>query len=383
MPDFPTFEDLFRAARDEALVRNPQLSRDAAERDGTDLNVLLAGGGAAADECIDQLVIVEASLFLDSATDTALDRLVFDRYGLVRKPAAPAIGVVVFSLQSPNPAPFVIPLGSVVSTGAGVQFGTTAAATFPAGSTSITVPVASLLAGLSQQAAIGTINSIVSRLTGAPATLAVNNTVATAGADDAESDDSLRNRARQFFVTARRGTKAAIVNGALAVAGVRTASVFEVLTATGDPGRLVQLVVSDAFTATLASFNPTPGTYQAQSQALANSVFAGLDDVRAAGIFVQVLVAQVVLLPIVLHLTFVAGADPVATTAAAEAIIASYTNNLAPGQPFSVSAAQALLKTVSGLFITGNELASPNGDVVPLTLQVLRTSPEIVTAPAV
>lgn len=384
MADFPTFDQLFRIARDQALINNSLLTLQSIERPGTDANILVASATAAADEVVSQLIAVTASLFLDSATGKALDRLVFDRYGLTRKPASAALGTVEFSTVAASPATFLIPAGTRVGTATGVQFVTTAAATFPIGSTGpLSVPVASTLAGSDQQASSGTITSILSQIAGSPTDLVVSNPLATAGADDAETDTALRARAQQFFVTARRGTKSAIINGALAIPGVRTATLFETIGGNNEPARGVQLIISDSFTEQLANLATVPPTYAAQSQALAAQVFLGLDEVRAAGINVQVIVAQVVLVPIILHLTFKAGVDTTAVTAQAKAAVVAYCNALAPGETFSVAAAQARLATIYGLFLTGNEISSPNGDIVPTALQVLRTQSAIVTAPAV
>jgi uncharacterized phage protein gp47/JayE len=380
--DFPSFDDLFRQARDEAMIRNGKLTRDAVERQGTDANILFAGAAAAADEVISQLIQVEAGLFLDSAVGAALDRLVFDRYGLTRKPAAAALGQVNFTTTTPTGGPFTIPSGTMLSTSNGLQYITTVDSLFPAASVGpIIVPVRSVLAGLDQQADDNTITSIVSQIVGQPTDLAVNNPLATAGADDAESDDSLRARARQFFVTARRGTLAAIEQGALAVPGVRTAVAFEALDGNGNPARLVELVITDAYTDSLAALNPTPASYAAQAQILAQQVFAGLSDVRAAGINVQVTVAQVVMLPITLNLAFNAGADVATATQQARAAAVNYTNGLPAGTTWDPLALSTALKSVSGLHITGNEVFSPNGPVVPLTLQVIRTTLALVTAP--
>jgi uncharacterized phage protein gp47/JayE len=245
----------------------------------------------------------------------------------------------------------------------------------------VVVPVRRVLAGATEQAAPNTITNLVSQLANQPADLSVTNPLATAGADDAESDDSLRARARAFFTTARRGTIAAIEQGALAVPGVRTAKVFEVLDPLGRQARIVQLVISDAFAASLVGTSPVPGSYAAQSQAFASTVFAALSDVRAAGIFVDVIVAQVVLLPITLSLAFTAGADPAVVTSEARAATVNYTNSLAPGATWVRADLENALKPINGLFFTGSEVFSPNGDVVPMTLQVLRTDLSIVTAP--
>ena len=381
MADLPSFSDLFGIARDEALARNPRLTRDAIEREGSDVNAVVAAGVAASDEVVGQLADVAASLFLDTATDTALDRWVFDRFGLSRKPASASFGSVNFSTTALNPGAFSIPLGTRVGTQDGLQFVTTAATTFLAASVGpVTVPVRSSLAGASQQAQANTITSILTSIVGQPADLVVNNPLATAGADDEESDDSLRTRARGFFTTARRGTIAAIRQAALGVPGVRTATAFEVLDAFGRPAKVTQLIVADAFTDLLVGVSPTPASYQTQSQVLADTVFAALDDVRAAGIYVQVSVASVVMQPIQLALRFQAGADVEQAAYLARVAVVNTTNQLSPGSPLRVSALIAALQLVPGLFVTGLEIVSPAGDVIPLSLQVLRTTLGLVAA---
>ena len=379
--DFPTQNDLVRIFKDELLAQNGRLTSDVADRDGTDVNILANGTGAMADEVVGQLVDVESGLFLDSATGKKLDRFVFDRFGLTRKPAAPALGSVQFSTTAANPSPFTIASGTVLSTSDGVQFATTAAALFPASTTGpIIVPVRSVLAGLDQQAASGTITSIVSTISGQPADLVVTNSLATSGAADAESDTDLRNRARRFWVTARRGTLSAVEQGALTVPGVQSAKAIEVYDTSGRPARLVQLVVADQFTDALVKLNVNPPAYETQSQQLAVQVFQSLDDFRPAGTFVQVIVAQVVLLPVTLELKFNAGADVDLTALIARAVVSAYAATLQPGATFSRDAVLALLRQIPGLYFTGEEVASPDGDVIPRALQVIRVPMRMATA---
>lgn len=383
MPDFVTFADLFRICRDEVLSRNAKLSLEAVEREGSDANAMLAACAAAGDEVVAQLIDVTAGQFLDSATGQALDRLVFDRYALVRKPAAPALGSVEFSTTAANPSAFSIPIGTALQTADGVQFVTIAGATFPASSVGpVVVAVRSTLAGLNQQAKAGTITSVVSAIAGSPADLAVTNTLATSGADDAEADSALRDRARQFFTTARRGTLAALEQGALAVAGVRRAKAVEVIDVLGRPARLVQLIIADAFTDALVDQQTSPASYQTQSQVLASTVFAGLSDVRAAGVFVQVMVAQVVIQPIVLRLRFAAGADADLAALVARATVVAKVNELRPGATLARADLVEALRGVTGLEVLGDEVASPAGDVIPQALQVIRTSLNLVTTDA-
>jgi hypothetical protein len=378
---FPTRADLFLAARNEVLLKNSLLAAEAVERDGTDVNILIAAGAAMGDKVVGQLVAVAAGLFLDSAASQALDRLVFDRYGMVRKPAAPALVNVAFSTLAPAASSFTIPVGTIISTADGIQFSTVVATSISAGSSGpVYTAATSLLAGANQQIKSGTIQSIVSQITGSPNDLQVTNNAASAGAADRESDDQLRDRARRFWTTAQKGTLAAIVAGARSVPGVVRAATIEVLDGNSRPGRWVLCVVADNFTDALANLNQTSPSYATQSQALATTVFNTLDEFRCDGIFVQVAVAQVALLQVVLSLTFAAGVDPLVVANRARAAISAYVNELDPGASFVPTNALTKLRQVAGLIITGNEIAEPPGAVIPRSLQVLRTTAELIGA---
>lgn len=376
--DAPSFDQLFRIARDEMLIRNRKLTRAVVEREGTDANAIAAAGAEVGDELGGQLVKLCSGQFLDSARGTQLDRLVFDLFGLVRKVASVARGTVTFTVASPVVTAFTVPSGTRLVSADGRQYITTATATFTVGATSAVAAIRSAAAGLSQQAQTGTINNIQDTITTAPASLAVNNTLATTGADDAEPDDDFRERARGYFSTLRRGTLEAIRQAALAVPGVRRATPVEVLDAYGRPAKAVQLIIADAYTDTLV--NTVSTTYATQSQVLASDVFAALYDTRAAGIFVQVFVAQVILLTVTLALNFNADADVEDTALRARAAIVNYINGLSPGVSFTVAGALAALQFVTGLTVVGTEILSPVGTVAAGTLQVFRTNMGLVRA---
>jgi hypothetical protein len=383
MSDLPTQNDLFRIGRDEVLARSNALTKAVIERQGTDANALVAAGSAIGDEAIGQLAAIQSGLFQDSAKDKRLDRLLIDRYGLYRKPAAPAFGEVVFTTTAANPIAFSIPRGTRVQTGDGNQFVTIVTTAFPVLSTGpITVPVRSVLAGATQQAKIGTITTLIDKPTNAPTDLVLTNPLATFGADDAELDEDYRLRGQEFYVTARRGTLRAIQAGALAVPGIRRALAMEYTDALGRPAKGVSLIVADAFTAQLVGVTPTPSSYETQSAVLANLVAAALEDVRAAGILVTVLVAEVVLQGVSLGLSFVAGVDTDSVTLQARGTIAAFINGLTPGTSFVPATAINRLRSVPGLIITGNEILSPSGTVVAQPLQVLRSSLSLVVAVA-
>jgi uncharacterized phage protein gp47/JayE len=381
MSDLPTQNDLFRIGRDEVMARSNALTKAVVERPGTDANALVAAGSAVGDEVIGQLAGIQAGLFQDTAKGKKLDRLLIDRYGLYRKPAAPAFGEIVFTTTAANPIAFSIPRNTRVQTGDGNQFVTLVTTPFPALSVGpISIPVRSVLAGSQQQAKIGTITTIIDKPTNAPTDLVITNPLATFGADDEELDEDYRLRAQEFYVTARRGTLRAITAGALAVPGVRRALAFEYTDALGRPAKGVSLVISDAFTAQLVGVTPTPTAYQTQSAVIAQQVADGLEDVRAAGILVTVLVAEVVLQGVSLGLSFIAGADADAAALQARGTVAAYINGLAPGASFVPATAINKLRSVPGLTVTGNEILSPSGTVVAQPLQVLRSSLSLVVA---
>lgn len=383
MPDFPTSSDLFREARDEALLRNAKVSRDAAERRGSDANILLAGIATVGDQVVGQVAQLSGDSFLNSAKVAALDRLVFDRYGLVRKPAAASLGTATFSTTVPAPTTFTIPTGIRLQTPDGLQFITTESSVFVAGAVGpLPVAVRSVLAGPAQNIKSGTLTSILTAIQSQPSDLRVTNPFATAGADDVETDDSLRDRGRRFFTTARRGTLGAIEAAALGVPGVRKATAFEAIDALGRPARFVQLVVADSFTAQFAQYDVVPPRYEVQSQLLATTVFNALSDVRPAGIYVQVFVGNVILQPIQLALTFNAGADVNAAALQARATMVNYVNGLAPGADFVLQDANDAISATPGLAPSGNAILSPPGNIAVKPLQVLRTALGLVTAVA-
>ena len=390
--DFPNFQTLFQIARNEALARNTSLTRDAIEREGSDANIMIAAAVAAADQVVGQQVLNTAGQFLDSATGDALDKLLFDRYGLTRKVAAASVGTVNFSTTAAAPTSFTIPAGIQVSTGDGLQFETIESELFAAGTTGpVYVAVRSLLAGVDQQARIGTITNIVSRIPGAPDDLRVTNTLATAGAADRETDNEFRARGRSFFTTVQRGTLSSIAQAALSVPGVVRANAFELLDANGAPNYKVTCVIADQFTDTLANYTVSNPAYETQSQVLSQAVFNYLQDYRPAGVFVQVQVAQVVLQPIGLSLSFRAGVNLDTVALSARAAITNYINNLAPGQSLYLAPLIQALRGVDGLIVDGDEISvqgttaatASDALVYVKPLQVLRTSLALVRASSV
>jgi len=377
--DRPTYADLFSIARNQLLLANPRLT--AVDREGSDANALVASIAAVGDEVAQQVAYVAAASFLDTATGLNLDRLVFDRYGLVRKPAAAALGTVQFTSATGAASTFAIPVQTKLVTADGTQFETTQPATFTLGSNGpVTVPVRSVLAGTTQQAGIGEINTLLSPVPGAVNDLAVTNALATAGAADPETDAELRERARRFFTTVQRGTLASIEQAARGVPGVRYAAAFEDVDAYGQQTGYVSLAVTDQYTHTLALLGTVPPAYEAQSQQLAERVALAVDQARAAGIYVATIVAQVVLQPVTLRLRVKAGFDTAVVSLEARAACVQVINALSPGASLTVAALEAAIANVNGLYFVGDEVVLPVATVVPTPLQVIRTNLQLVVA---
>ena len=374
--DLPNFQDLFRTGRDEALSRNNRLTLEEIERKGSDLNILVAASAAMSDDVMGQLAQLKADTFAGTARFDALDRLILDRYpGLVRKQASPSFGYVTFSFSPAVASAFSIPDGTQLSTADGVQFITVGAVSVAIGTTSIAVPVRSVLAGAQQKAKPGAINSLLAQIVGAPSSgMTVSNTAATFGGEDRESDTDYVTRSRTYFLSQRRATKSAIEQAVLSIPGVRKCTVFENLDTLGRPIGYVQIVVADSYTEQFVTASTLPATYAAQLANLAVQIETVLEDWRSAGVGVQVVFATVVLQSIRVSLAYLPGVDQESVKTVVLARIIQHVNGLKPGEALNISDLRELAQTTSGVYATGNEIVTPTGNVMPRPGEVLRTS---------
>jgi len=379
--DLPTFKDLRRIGQTEALVRNPRLSLDELNRVGSDLDNIISAGAAMADEVVGQLASLRADLFVGTARGAALDRLITDRYpDLLRKQAAPSFGYETFYFGPAVVSAFTIPEGVVLSTADGVQFITATSTSVPIGTTSIQVPIRSVLAGASQKATAGKIVNLTTTISGAPAAgMTVSNVSATFGGEDRETDLDYAVRYRLHYLAARRATLGAIEQALLSVAGIVKVTVFENLDTLGRPIGYIQAVVADSYTEQFVTSSSVPATYASQLANLRTQLDQLLREWRAAGVGVVVVFAQVVIQPSRRSLAYVAGADEDAVRALVITSLVQMVNNLQPGAILTTDSIRDVLRRTSGIYYTGGEILSPIGNVVPLPGQVLRTSPTFTT----
>lgn len=363
MADAPSAQDLFLVGRAEAVTGPTRFDQAIIDVDGSDVNVVFRVAASMGEEVARYLQLALNELTLANARGTALDRLVFDRYQLTRKRSNTA--VVTVELQRAGAVGFTMQAGSLVGTDTGQIFSTISDVAFAANVLGpLSVQATATAAGRGGNVLAGTIIRVLSAQ--ADGTLSVTNPAAAAGGTDDETDDQLRDRARQFFLTARRGTKSAIEFGALEVAGVVQAQAIEVLSPTGIPVYRVQLYIADP-------------EGQANT-ALASAVRLALEEFRAFGVPVQVVPA----VPQYVNVTatglqFAAGSNTTAVLDLAAASVLAAVNSTLPGETLTRARILAALSSVDGLIVPAEALTEPVGDLVPATGTVIRTTRDRIT----
>lgn len=341
----PTFNDLFNLAKSEAANRRPELTFD----EGDISEFYAVASAAMADHLIGYLAQRVKETFLDGAEDDALTTLADDRYNIQRMAATQATGTVAFT-RSVGTLVGTIPAGTVVSTqtnaaGVQIQFTTDTDLGFNSGDLSKTVNVTAAIAGSSGSVAAGTVTAIVT--SGLFDTFTCTNAAQMAGGNDGESDDSLRQRCRDYVTTLRRGTLAALEYGALTISGVTVASAVE-------PGDgTVTVYVSDATGAS------SPG--------MISAVAAEMINWRAGGVVVNVAGGQVYSIAggITLTLTTKPGVNSSSVAADIQNAIVARVNKLGIGDTLSATQIKQAVASVDPDGITDVTITNPVGTVDP------------------
>ncbi|SEL17182.1 baseplate J/gp47 family protein [Haloferax larsenii] len=205
---------------------------DAKERFGSDLNDNeLAVIRTFYDPIAERLAEAQIDLaaLLDSAqlahaSGAALDKLV-EQIGVSRKPATKATGTARFSRTEAAGVDYDIPEGTVVQTEGidPIEFETTVKSTLPAGQTQVDVPIKAVKGGSNANLGPNTLTELQSFPTGIEA---VTNPSATSGGSDEETDDELRERAKNELGEGSRASATALIRGLKRVDGVKSVSIF-------------------------------------------------------------------------------------------------------------------------------------------------------------
>ena len=365
-----------------ALSTTPGIRINPAVADipGSDLNLSIGVDALLAEEVSVRGATAMRGAFAELARGSQLDRVIYDRSGLLRFGATPARADLVLSRPTPGVStPGTVGSGSVVTTADGTQFALNTDAVFGGLTTSVAVQATALMAGADTNVPaynVGTGQGIVAFATPPfDATLTVQNPKSAAGGTDTESDISFLGRYRGYFPTLSRGVWAAIEYGAKQVPGVMVATAIEVINPSGGfPAAAVQLTVGD-----LAG-NATSGMIQDVSNMLLSY--------RAAGIPVFVQSGTVVYQAVTWHLAFGSGVDETLAESRVRAVTVAVSQFLPPGPGAGTLRTASLIaaaRSVPGVILSddallGSSLAYPLGDVVPSgTSQMIRVLPTSVT----
>jgi uncharacterized phage protein gp47/JayE len=358
MADAPTQTDLFLVGAAEATTLPTRFDTRIVETEGSDVNTILNVCAAMGEEVVRYLQVALNELALGTAEGEALDRFVFDRYQLRRKEASAAVATL--RLSRTGTVGFTVQAGSQFGTDTGVVFESLVDVAFPANELGpFDVLASAVVAGPSGRVGAGKVSQV---LTGtADPTLTVTNPEPASGGSERETADQFRARARDFFVTARRGTRTAIEFGGREVSGVAQSTAIEVLQVSGIPGYRVQLNVADE-------------SGQANT-ALANEVQRSLDDYRALGVPVLVVPAIPQYVDIEFKgLKFKAGSNTQLVLQQLANALLSLVNTLQPRATLRVSELLAVAVGIDQLIVPEGALVQPAGDLVPSTGTVVRTT---------
>lgn len=366
MASFPSRSELVQIGADEIVAQNALIDPSVVGVEGHPANIITSVGAAMAEEIAYQGQQVEQAQYLDTAAklgDVYLDRLVYDRYGLVRNGATPSVGSVAFSRPSAAHGAISLPAGTVLVSDDGIRFLTINEASFGAAALGpVSVGVRSVLAGAGQRATAGTIEAF--ETTPDDSSITVTNAAATAGDDDGESNASLAERARRYFPNAARGTLTAVEYGALQVAGIKVAVASEVTTPQGDPARYCKIQVADRLGESTAE--------------LGDAVELELRKWRPCGMRVEVVRASVTYIAIALQIATLSGFDPSAVRSQVKAAIVSALSALKPGATLWHHIILDAAKKVPGAVVEDGAVTTPATALTATDDQVYRTKLELI-----
>ncbi|MEG2222103.1 MAG: baseplate J/gp47 family protein [Oscillospiraceae bacterium] len=261
--------------------------------------------------------------------------------GLKRSAATKAVGVMRFAVDTAATAPLVIPKGTVCLTAEDVRFETDGEASLAVGALTVEVPATCLSAGLSGNAAAGTITLLAALPAGI---LRCTNPAAFTGGCDAESDESLRSRVEDSYHRLPNGANAAFYE--------QVAMGFPEVAAAVAVGRARGVGTVDVCVATAAGL---PG------QALLDSIRTVLQKKREIAVDVQVLAPTVVKVPVTVALSVAEGYSLQEAKDAVTAALGVYFTGKRLGKPVLLAELNRLLYDAAG--VANYRLTAPASDL--------------------
>lgn len=325
-----SFGDIYDSMAADARERVPQLSDF---EEGSVIRSLLESFGAELALLYEQLDLVYQSGFVDTADGPNLDRVVAI-LGLKRNEPDYATGMVTFTRDPGSNVDLTIPIGTLVTTEEKPDqdppkksYLTTQVGHMAAGKDSADVPVQAAVPGRQMTSDAGTV-IVMPRPVPGVKSLTNAEPIRFLGRDR-ESDDQLRQRAKEALLASGRASVTSIENALLGMPGVRDVHVTEEATAG------VIKVYVDGLTA--------------QNSA---DIRQRIDEVRAAGIYAALLPAVAVNLDAVLQIDVNPKIQPEERTkleeSARDAVI-NLVDSLGMGRPLLFSQLAAAILKVNGV----------------------------------
>lgn len=333
MATMPTYQALYEIVKAAIQSRRPDLT-DFVE--GSVLDAFAGASAALADESLRSVVQLFAEKFFSTAQGDALDALALDFFGITRKNATSATGVVQWT-RGDEEDPYTIPAGATFRARVGDQsfdVESVEAVQMLDGLTEVDIPCTTTLKGRRTNLAAGVVDTVVS--SGAPSgePASVTNSDPFAGGSDTETDEAFRGRIRRYFSTLRKGTTDAIAYGALSVPGVSVVAVDESLV---EVDQTVRVYIGD----------PDARSNDDLVEAVETELF----NWKACGVQVWVLGAEREEVPLTLEVEVETGADLDVVAAAIRASVVGYGDTLGAGQGAAVSRIERAVQDASDLVL--------------------------------
>jgi uncharacterized phage protein gp47/JayE len=273
---------------------------------------------------------------------------------LTRLPAVAATGTVTLSRFTPGMSA-LIPTGALVRTADGTQtFAVTADTSQPSWSAanngyvvsdaiaSLDVPVTAQTTGSVGNVQVGTISMLASAIPGIDS---VNNASAFQNGLDAESDDSFRNRFRNFIASRSRATPLAV---GYAISGIQQGLNYALQENVSPSGQLLM----GSFVVTVDDGSGSPST------ALLSTVQSAIDTVRPVGSIFSVQSPTVLKTDISLTVTVPAGTAKAPIQALVGDAIGSFIDRLSIGASLPLTKLAQIAYSASPAVVNVSALAA-------------------------
>jgi uncharacterized phage protein gp47/JayE len=283
--------------------------------------------------------IEELYVFVEEELQKAIRDSAYSLFGFTRNEAVPArvdhIG-------------FTIPKGFQVSTLDGLVYATTVDTFVPMNTTTVRVPAVCLTRGFIGNVPANTITKLVSSL---PEIISVTNPNAATGGVDEESETKRRERFNKYIISLAKGTKNAIL--------YQLSSIPE----------LSYISIKDEFPGVASVYVSTPsGTI---SEELFEKIKNALEEVRAAGIMINVLGVAKRTVDLTINVEVVKSADRELIKNQVRNIVENYLNSREVGEDFFPNHLVGIIIAYDPTIIR-NVTISPNQKIVVAKNQILR-----------